>query len=574
PAPKRAGDSTTTVRREDWPGNSRGICNERRLQELACELVRSCAADSASSEGLVVVGLLDSSAPFRESAYPITGAVQNRIQATWEPTENHHGGAVELQTPVCAPRCRAIQACAAVAGQTAQYTQYHLLMRFLVRKRIQLATIGLTGGNFTDGPISGSVEVRQPFSMPRVVLRGARKFDQQLACLRDDFYYHEAALGTQAEQEAREDGHPASVLECTSAGELWSKTEPAVWRDSAVATAAGLSLLHERREIQSVSGATSIAATTIVLAPAAPVIGCRRIDTKTTAEFGLLEEDSDLQTGVHGLEIWLDRERGGATTGTKVTTGSHFAANLARGSSLTDSADVDRAHHKTRAGDALGDRGDGGQRKGATDYGDELQTFGGGSNQLSSSVQLILCVCLFQLVALFCFLQRERIALADRPTFAIPPVSAEGPGLESALETGPLQCRPARSNRLDTLVAMTTPGCYPNRLVVGKYRIDAWCAATVEPERGVRCQAPVTGPASSTSTFAPRSPYHLASHRGACSQPDIIFGLAVVLSRFRRPLVQLPEPHPSPSQAAKVPGDGVSPAKGQTFQSSLQPTWC
>ncbi|PAA67556.1 hypothetical protein BOX15_Mlig007407g1 [Macrostomum lignano] len=121
-------------------------------------------------------------------------------------------------------------------------------------------------------------------------------------------------------------------------------------------------------------------------------------------EFGLLEEDSDLQTGVHGLEIWLDRERGGATTGTKVTTGSHFAANLARGSSLTDSADVDRAHHKTRAGDALGDRGDGGQRKGATDYGDELQTFGGGSNQLSSSVQLILCVCLFQLVALFCFL--------------------------------------------------------------------------------------------------------------------------------------------------------------------------
>ncbi|PAA51370.1 hypothetical protein BOX15_Mlig015418g1 [Macrostomum lignano] len=442
-----------------------GICNERRLQ-LACELVE-LRPDSASSEGLVVVGLTgqlgtvcatgaglnEAAAVCRslgfanpESAYPITGRykpnpsdptenttveqlnckpgdrlincnwqsasgcyeVHNRLAVACNPVAptpkpmpsptlvcyrqearicfgtNAISSMSELQlmynatevsgcvvisevTPaqVCA-KVQSYSTCAAVSGETAQYTQYHLLMRFLGEKnsignyvrppmsfdlycRLAKETLatgqsigpdfvtptsaidghsggvsvveiyrGLTGGNFTDGPISGSVEVGT-ILYAAVVLRGAANLTsswlvvnscwatdgQQNAtlvenkCPRDgsvilipvnntamavrfqafmfntssggigsgsmqllcstivcrlgdpseqcsrqcvSFYYHEAALGTQAEQEAREMVTlPASlsVHQPANSGRRLSLQ----FGVTAVATAAGLSLL-------------------------------------------------------------------------------------------------------------------------------------------------------------------------------------------------------------------------------------------------------------------------------------------------------------------------------------------
>uniref|UniRef100_A0A1I8FQY8 Transmembrane protein n=1 Tax=Macrostomum lignano TaxID=282301 RepID=A0A1I8FQY8_9PLAT len=375
---------------------------------------------------------------------------------------------------------------------------------------------GLIRRQLTDGPIIGQRGRSAPFSNAAGGAEASRKFDQQLAC------------GKQLLGHRRHYVQHAAVVE---------------------------SVPHRRH----------------------PVIGCRRIDTKDNGEFGLLEEDSDLQTGVHGLEIWLDRERGGATTGTKVTTGSHFAANLARGSSLTDSADVDRAHHKTRAGDALGDRGDGGQRKGATDYGDELQTFGGGSNQLSSSVQLILCVCLFQLVALFCFLSSRFIGAINRcygNIIASIATRANRASRPANLRHSAGLSRGTRARICARNWATPVPpsseqsarhlGCHDNTWLLSKpvsrWKISDRRLVRSHSRARARSSLSSSGNGSSFIDINLRTSYHI--------------GLAVVLSRFRRPLVQLPEPHPSPSQAAKVPGDGVSPAKGQTFQSSLQPTWC
>uniref|UniRef100_A0A1I8FD90 C-type lectin domain-containing protein n=1 Tax=Macrostomum lignano TaxID=282301 RepID=A0A1I8FD90_9PLAT len=147
----------------------------------------------------------------------------SELQLMYNATEVSGCVVISEVTPaqVCAKGARAIQHAAAVAGQTAQYTQYHLLMRFLGEKNsnwqlcatanefrfvpadwlrrpwrpgqsigpdfvtptsaidghsggVSVVEIyrGLTGGNFTDGPISGSVEVGT-ILYAAVVLRGA-----------------------------------------------------------------------------------------------------------------------------------------------------------------------------------------------------------------------------------------------------------------------------------------------------------------------------------------------------------------------------------------------------------------
>uniref|UniRef100_A0A1I8JP17 ZP domain-containing protein n=1 Tax=Macrostomum lignano TaxID=282301 RepID=A0A1I8JP17_9PLAT len=462
-----------------------GICNERRLQ-LACELVE-LRPDSASSEGLVVVGLywtarhrvrhgsrLERSCRIPRARYPITGRYKPNPS---DPTENTTVEQLNCKPPMPSPTlvcyrqearicfgtnaissmselqlmynatevsgcvvisevtpAQSYSTCAAVSGQTAQYTQYHLLMRFLGEKnsignyvrppmsfdlycRLAKETLatgqsigpdfvtptsaidghsgrGLTGGNFTDGPISGSVEVGT-ILYARWWLRGAANLTSSWLVVNSCWATDGQQNATLVENKCPRDGSviliPAFMFNTSSGGigsgsmQLLCSTIVCRLGDPSEQCSRQCHIAHrdhshERREIQVRLGCYVNRATTIVLAPAGTGHRMSPHRHQDNGEFGLLEEDSDLQTGVHGLEIWLDRERGGATTGTKVTTGSQLCCqpgSFSNGSSLTDSADVDRAHHKTRAGDALGDRETAVSGKGATDYGDELQTFGG-----------------------------------------------------------------------------------------------------------------------------------------------------------------------------------------------------
>uniref|UniRef100_A0A1I8FIT1 SRCR domain-containing protein n=1 Tax=Macrostomum lignano TaxID=282301 RepID=A0A1I8FIT1_9PLAT len=331
--------------------------------------------------------------------------------------------AVDVTMPLkCARKVQSLfQHCAAVSGETAQYTQYHLLMRFLRRKefnwqlcatanefRFVLAdwlrrpwrpaspsagrtssppraqSIGhsggvsvveiyrgrLTGGNFTDGQNLGSVE-SAPFSMPRWCCAEPQILTSSWLVVNSCW--------------------PPTSAECHST----YCTELTVM---SVVKFSPSRVLRVNR------------ATTIVLARAAPVIGCRRIEHQDNGEFGLLEEDSDLQTGVrHGLlEIWLDRSAVELRLATKATTDRTLARQP-------------------------------------------------GSRSIATA---------------------SESALADRPILrAFRPSQREGPGSNLRSKTGPTPVPPSCGAIAATaLVAMTNTVGYP-KPVVEKYRIDSLCAA-------------------------------------------------------------------------------------------------